>query len=690
MGDQPNRSQAFSPFNRRAAALAVLFCLWIAGLGARLFQLQITQYGEYLTRALRQQQRTIEVSPKRGILYDRNFHELAMSVSVDSVFAVPAEIPAAGTAAQLLGRVLGVDSSELLERIKGNRSFCWVKRKVDPLEAERVRALNLKGIYFQKENKRFYPKGELAAHVLGHVGLDENGLAGIELELDKQVRGRPGKLLIQADARQRWYGRAERPPDPGENVVLTLDEKIQFIAERELGAVVDATHSLNGIAIVMSPASGEILAMANRPTFDPNAYAAASPEAWMNRAIAAAFEPGSTFKLVTIAGALEERLTRPDEVIDCQMGSINVFGMTIRDHRPFGMLPVTRIISNSSDVGAIKLGLRLGDERMYRYMRALGFGAPTGVDLPGEARGLTKPPERWSKVSIGAISMGQEVGVTALQLLNAVSAIANGGRLVRPRIVRETFRRSPQQRIDGLLFAAARGGDPALRDGEGRQALSPETANEVRRMMREVVVDGTGKKAQINGWSSAGKTGTAQKLDPKTGTFSKTDLVASFVGFAPVNDPAVAIIVVLDSPRGEHHGGAVAAPVFARIAEQVLPYLEVPRDMPTRPQKNQPQIDAGQLIDFALPETAEVAAPPPAARPVAVGFAPPEATVLVDLDGALKVPDFRGKSARAVAEQAVSLGLEVELVGAGLARDQVPQPGATLSPGTRIAVYLSR
>jgi cell division protein FtsI (penicillin-binding protein 3) len=687
MGDQPNRSQLFSPFKRRAGALAVLLCLWIVGLGARLFQLQIAQYGEWLTRALRQRQRTIEVSPKRGILYDRNFRELAMSVSADSVFAVPADIPAPETAAQLLGRVLATDPSELLGRIQGSGHFCWIKRKVDPLEAERVRALNLKGIYFQKENKRFYPKGELAAHVLGYVGLDENGLAGIELELDKQVRGRPGKLLIQADARRRWYGRAERPPDPGENVVLTLDEKIQFIAERELGAVVDATRALTGTVIVLNPASGEILAMANRPTFDPNAYAEASPEAWMNRAIAAAFEPGSTFKLVTIAGALEERLTRPDEVIDCQMGSINVFGMTIRDHTPFGMLPVTRIMSNSSDVGAIKLGLRLGDERMYRYMRALGFGAPTGVGLPGEARGLTKPPERWSKVSIGAISMGQEVGVTALQLLNAVSAIANGGRLVRPRIVRETFRRSPQQRIDGLLFAASRAGDDS---GEGRQALSPETANEVRRMMREVVVDGTGKKAQLNGWSSAGKTGTAQKLDPKTGTFSKTDLVASFVGFAPVNNPAVAIVVVLDSPRGEHHGGAVAAPVFARIAEQVLAYLEVPRDIPTRSQKTQPQIDAGQLIDFAPPEAAEAAAPPPAPRPVAAGSSPSESTVLVDLDGALKVPDFRGKSARAVAEQAMSLGLEVELVGAGVARDQVPQPGATLSPGTRIAVYLSR
>jgi cell division protein FtsI (penicillin-binding protein 3) len=485
MGEQQRSSKVMSPFGRRALALAVMFALWIVGLNVRLFQLQIVRYGEFLTRAQRQQRRTIEVSPKRGVIYDRNFRELAMSASVDSIFAVPADIPAPETVADLLGRVLGIDPAELLARMKGSRSFCWVKRKVDPLEAERVRALNLKGIYFQKESKRFYPKGELAAHILGYVGLDENGLAGVEVMFDKQVRGRPGMLLIQADARRRWYGRSERPPDPGENVVLTLDEKIQFIAERELAAAVGATRALAGTVVVMVPGTGEVLAMANRPTFNPNAYAQAPAEAWMNRAISAAYEPGSTFKLVTIAAALEEHLTRPDEPIDCQMGSIEIFGHRIHDHKPFGMLTVTQVIANSSDVGAIKLGLRLGDERMYRYMRALGFGAPTGIGLPGEARGLTRPPERWSKISIGAISMGQEVGVTPMQLLTAVSAIANGGRLVAPRIVRETFHQSPARR-DGVLFAAPQGVGEAAADA--RQVLSPETANQVRNMMREAVV----------------------------------------------------------------------------------------------------------------------------------------------------------------------------------------------------------
>lgn len=684
-GDTQGAPNAVSSFPRRYKVLAAIFSLWMAAGATRLIQLQVFRYGEYLGRAQRQQQRTIEVSPKRGIIYDRNFRELAMSVSVDSIFAVPAEIPAPENTAALLARVLNIDAADLLARMKAGRSFCWVKRKVDNLEAERVRALNLKGIYFQKENKRFYPKRELAAHVLGYVGLDEIGLAGIELELDEGIRGRPGKMLIQTDARRRWYGRTERPPEAGQNVVLTIDEKIQYIAERELSAAMEATRAKAGMVIALNPNNGEVLAMANRPTYNPNTYAQAPPDAWMNRAVAAAYEPGSTFKVVTIASALEERLTRPDETIDCQMGAIQIAGHTIRDHKPFGTLTVSQVLSNSSDVGAIKLGLRLGNTRMYRYMQQFGFGAPTGVDLPGEARGLTRPPERWSKISIGAIAMGQEVGVTAMQLISALSVIANGGTLRRPVIVSQRFRQSPRQ-WPGLLFAASRNGE---RGPESRQVLSPETALELKRMMRQVVVAGTGKKAQLNGWSAAGKTGTAQKADPATGTYSRTDYVASFVGFAPVNSPAVSIIVMLDSPRGEHGGGAVCAPVFKRIAEQVLAYLEVPRDLPTLPEKDQPEVDVAQVTDFApQPELpAPSAATPPAFRiPMSP---PPEPTLVVDLEKAIVAPEFLGKSVRSVAEQALSLGLEVELLGTGVARQQAPPPGSRLAPGSKITVHFS-
>ena len=683
VADSRGASPTASSTPGRFPALIAIFTLWIGADVARLGQLQVLRHTELLGKAQRQQQRSIEVSPKRGVIYDRNLRELARSVSVDSVFAVPAHIPAPRNAAVLLAGVLKLNGGDLLARMKANRNFCWVKRKVDRLEAERVRALNLKGIYFQKENKRFYPKGELAAHVLGYVGLDEIGLAGIEFELDKKIRGRPGKLLIQTDARHRWYGRTERPPEVGQNLVLTIDEKIQYIVERELSAAMSATRAQAGIVAVLDPNDGQILALANRPTFNPNSYAQAPPEAWMNRTVAASFEPGSTFKVVTIAAALEERLTRPGEVIDCQMGSIQIARHTIRDHKPFGPLTVTRILGYSSGVGAIKLGLRLGNDRMYRYIRHFGFGTRTGVDLPGEARGLLKPPQRWSKISIGAISMGQEVGVTAVQLIAAISAVANGGTLYRPRIVQQHFRQLLRRR-PGLLFAALRPGEVGP---EGRQVLSPETALELKRMMQQVVLAGTGRKAQLDGWSAAGKTGTAQRTNPATGTYSRTDYVASFVGFAPVNEPAISMVVVLDSPRGHYHGGEVAAPVFRRIAEQVLSYLGVPRDLPVVPEKEPPKVEVAQVIDFA-PQRDLAATRTPAASGIPTAPAP-DSTVVLDLAAERVAPKFLGKSVREVAEQALSLGLEVELLGTGVARQQVPLPGSSLAPDNKVTVRFS-
>ena len=673
---------ASSPSGRYPALIAI-FIFWMAAGAVRLVQLQVVRHTEFLGKAQRQQQRTIEVSPKRGVIYDRNFRELARSVSVDSVFAVPTEIPAPENAASLLARVLGLKRGALLARMKANRNFCWVKRKVDRAEAERVRALNLRGIYFQKENKRFYPKRELAAHVLGYVGVDEVGLAGLEFGLDKAIRGRAGKLLIQTDARHRWYGRTERPPEVGQNVMLTLDEKIQYIVERELSAAMTATRARAGIVVVLDPSNGQVLALANRPTFNPNKYAQTSPAVWMNRAVAAAYEPGSTFKVVTIAAALEERLTRPGEVIDCQMGSIQIAGHTIRDHKPFGPLTVTRILAYSSAVGTAKLGLRLGKERMYRYIRKFGFGAPTGIGLPGEARGLLRPPERWSKISIGAISMGQEVGVTAVQLLTAISAVANGGTLYQPSIVQKQFRHSPRQQ-PALLFAALRPGTP---EPNGRRVVSPETALEVKRMMRQVVLVGTGRKAQLDGWSAGGKTGTAQKTDPATGSYSRTDYVASFVGFAPVNEPAITMVVILDSPRGHYHGGEVAAPVFKRIAEQVLSYLGVPRDLPILPETEQPQVDVTQVIDFAPQRSLATAD-----RDLASGIrraSKAGATVVLDVADRQVTPEFLGKSVRHVAEQALLLGLEVELRGTGVARQQVPPPGSPLAPDGKVMVRFS-
>src|SRR6185295_7035527 len=467
----------------------------------------------------------------------------------------------------LIARITKVDPRELLAKCQAARTFCWVARKADAETADRIRSLNLSGIHFQKESKRFYPKRDLAAQVLGYVGMDDEGLSGVERANDDELRGKPGRMLVSVDARRKWFGSVEKQPDPGENVVLTVDEKIQYIVERELEAAMQQTHAESGTIVVENPKTGEILALANRPTFNPNLAREITPQKLKDHAVSDVYEPGSTFKIVTVAAALEEKLTRPDEVFDCQMGSIVINGMRIRDHKAYGLLPVTGIIANSSDVGAIKIALRLGDERFYKYIRAFGFGQQTGIELPAETRGMTKPANRWSKVSIGAISMGQEIGVSAVQLAAMVSSIGNDGVLVAPRIVAGQL--DPQSAPQPIAFHPA----------NERRVISPLTAAQMRRMLQEVVLHGTGPKALLEGYSSAGKTGTAQKIDPSTGAYSHTKYVASFAGFAPVNNPAVTVAVILDSAQGLHQGGQIAAPVFQRITQHVLEYLHVPHDV---------------------------------------------------------------------------------------------------------------
>ncbi len=411
----------------------------------RLVYLQIFAYGSFEHRAQHQQQRTEEVAARRGIIYDRAGRELAMSVAVDSAFAVPTEIPDLASSLSLIARITKADPRELLAKCKAGHTFCWVARKADQETADRIRSLNLRGIYFQKESKRYYPKRDLAAQVLGYVGIDDEGLSGIEREYDEKLRGKPGRMLISVDARKKWFGSVEKQPDPGENMVLTIDQQIQYIAERELATAMEQTHALEtGTVIVENPHTGEILALANRPTFNPNVAREITSERLKDHAVSDIYEPGSTFKLVTLSAALDQHLTRPEEVFDCQMGSIVINGRRIHDWKPFGMLSVADILAHSSDVGAIKVALRLGDERLYKYIRAYGFGQQTGIELPGETRGMAKPLSKWSKVSIGAISMGQEIGVSPLQLAGMVSTIANDGVWVPSRIVAATT--APQGR----------------------------------------------------------------------------------------------------------------------------------------------------------------------------------------------------------------------------------------------------
>jgi len=412
---------------RRSLLLGGMITFWMVVAVARLYYLQVIQYVHFLSRAQRQQQRTVELAPQRGEIFDRQMRPLAMSIAVDSVFAVPTEIPDRRTVARLLGPVLGLDVVELEGHLNAFHSFCWVKRKASVEEAGRVRELNLKGIYFQKEMKRFYPKDDLAGGVLGYVGMDDDGLAGLEYGLNDEIRGRPGKILLAEDARRHSFRSVERAGTPGKNLILTLDETIQYIAEKALAAAVLKWHAAGGVVIVQDPNTGEILAMANAPALSPNSFDNNRPEDRVNRAVSWVYEPGSTFKLVTVSAALEEGLTYPAEVIDCQMGSITLAGHVIHDWKRFGALTAQQVLIHSSDVGSIKLGLRLGADRLYHYMRVYGFGNRTEIELPGEERGLLKPPDHWSGISIGEMSIGQEVGVTALQLVSAYSAMANGG-----------------------------------------------------------------------------------------------------------------------------------------------------------------------------------------------------------------------------------------------------------------------
>jgi cell division protein FtsI (penicillin-binding protein 3) len=714
--------------------------LWMGAISYRLVALQVVRYGEFTQRAARQQSRSVEVSAKRGVIYDRNGHELAMTINVDSVYAVPSEIPDQAMAANLMAKILNIDPQEMLAKIQSSRNFVWIARKVDNDISARIKGLSLKGVYFEKESKRYYPKNELASAVLGFVGTDDEGLGGIERSFDERMRGRAGKMLVSVDARQRSLGRVEKQPEQGESVVLTLDEKIQYIAERELERSMLETKAEAGTVIVQNPKTGEILALASRPTFNPNTFRKFPQQALKNRAVSDIYEPGSTFKILTIAAALEEKLTNPQEVIDCQMGSINIFGHTIHDHKPFGLLSVSQILQNSSDVGAIKLALRLGDNRFDQYIHAFGFGSQTGIELPGETRGLAKPASRWTKASIGAISMGQEVGVSGLQLVSMVSAIANDGVYVPPRIVA------------GTVTSKTTGQTVVFKPADSRRVISTMTAAQMKRMLEDTVLFGTGKKAILDGYTSAGKTGTAQKTDPATGTYHKWKHIASFAGFAPVNTPAVTISVMLDSPVGAHHGGDVAAPLWNRITQQVLAYLNVPHDADLKnPQRlmirakataddfsegspdrvsgemmsegddaglqpiaqmnaDQPQLipaversrmtpdqlERAKIINASFtpaPKQQRVVQSTPKApepQPQQATPAPTKGTVIMQVDNGPVTPSFIGKTVRAAMEEAQRNGVELDVVGTGVAKSQYPLAGERVPAGTRVTVRFSR
>ncbi|MGA8541465.1 MAG: penicillin-binding protein [Terriglobales bacterium] len=750
----PSTSSSGARF--RLYTLSGLLCLWLLIICVRLIYLQIFCYGDFERRAQHQQQRSFDLSPKRGVIYDRAGRELAMSIQVDSAFVVPSEAPDLANTISLVARITHDDPRVLLADCSLHKTFCWVARKADAEAIERIRSLNLQGVHFQKEPKRFYPKRDLAAQVLGYVGTDDQGLSGLERQFNQQLRGKPGKLMISVDARRRWFASVEKEPESGNSLVLTIDQNIQYIAERELERGMEETRAITGTAIVENPHTGEILALTNRPTFNPNIRKEIRNEALKDRAVSDVYEPGSTFKMVTISAGLEEKVTRPDEMFDCQMGSIVINGMRIHDSRPHGMLSVADIIADSSDVGAIKVALRLGDERFYKYIRAFGFGQQTGIELPSETRGLTKPVERWSKVSMASISMGQEIGISPLQLASLISTIANDGVRVAPRIVAGTI--SAGTAAAGAIPAQDTAQNTpqtiAFQPAAGTRVISSLTAAEMRQMLQGVVLHGTGRKALLEGYSSAGKTGTAQELDPATRAYSKTKYVASFAGFAPINDPQIAVVVILDSAVGLHQGGQVSAPVFERIAQQVLEYLHVPHDVQLPPNRQvllarrdvpeaaleegspdhlgasldmaedngtpvpaaaaKPGAIAAQVVPAALTEIesgreagrqADHSAPMTSMRadslPVSLPAAPSgnsaaeklpaSGTVVLDVEeGGIEVPSFLGKNLRVALEAAQDAGLDLDAIGSGVAREQSPLPGARVAAGSRVTVRFGR
>lgn len=582
----------------RIAAVLAIFFGWAALITGRLVWLQVIRHADWADRAQRQEERTFLVAPRRGILYDRDLRELAMTVTADSVYAVPSEIGTDALKQQTAAALAGVvhtdkedrftSEQQILARLRDSRNFAWVARKEPPATIDAVKALHLKGVYFQKEFKRFYPDQALAAQVLGYVGMDDDGLAGVEQEDEKDLHGTPGHMLTAVDARRHVLDSEERDPQPGENLVLTVDANIQFMAEQALEHNMERTGAANGTVVVQDPHTGQILALAIRPTFDPNYFRHTDPSLLRDHAVSDVYEPGSTFKLVTYSAAIDLGLATPDSMVDCKGGAIVVAGRTVHDApgHHLGVVTVKEALEESSDVGAIQMGLRMGKDNFYKYIHAYGFGQKTGIELPGETRGLVKPPSRWQPTTIGSIPMGQEIAVTPIQLAAMVSTIANGGTYLPPHVV---LQETADTKASGNLKPAVFHPEdelPATLPAGSHRVISEMTAAQMRQMMEGVVLFGTGKSAQLNGFSAAGKTGTAQKIDPKTHTYSKTKYVASFAGFTPVNNPAVTIVVVMDSPtKGSHYGAEASAPLFHELAQQILEYLGVPHDQDLKPEK---------------------------------------------------------------------------------------------------------
>jgi cell division protein FtsI (penicillin-binding protein 3) len=540
----------------------LIFFIFLLLCVGRLFFIQFFR-SDYLTAiAKKQHNQLVELEPRRGTIYDCNLKAQAFNMSMDSLYAVPNAIKNPEGVISQLQPILGVERNYLQDRLDRKKSFIWLARKLTPDKSEEIKKLNIKGLGFLKETKRIYPNSYLASHIIGFSGMDNVGLEGVEMSYNNYLKGAPGWAIFLRDARLKKLDIWEKmvAAQDGLDLVLTIDEVIQYIAERELERAYKTFHAKGASIVVMDPHTGRILAMANRPTYDLNDHAHVSKDSIRNRAICDLFEPGSVFKIVTASAAFEEKKVTEEDVFFCENGAYQVGGRTLHDHTAHGNLTFRQVIEESSNIGTVKVAMLLGPDTLYRYIKGFGFGSKLGVDLSGEISGMLSPVRLWSKTSITAVPIGQEVGVTALQLASAISVIANGGQLMKPYVIDSV------RDVQGRLVKQNK---PVLI----RKVISVDTAMRIKKILTGVIEEGTGKLGKVLGFSAAGKTGTAQKLEPN-GSYSHNKFVASFIGFCPAEDPLITVVVTVDEPHPYYYGGVVAAPVFQKVAGDVIRYLK--------------------------------------------------------------------------------------------------------------------
>ena len=633
----------------RLVSVLIFFLVLFIALFSRAFQLQVLSGEKLKNLAQRQHMATLQLQPERGMIYDRNGEKLAVSVLADSVCADPTRIADPVRASQQIAGILNLDKQVVMKKILEPKNFCWLARRISPDQAANVDNAEIEGIFLVKEPKRFYPNGQLAAHLLGFAGADANGLEGLENKYDDILKGKPEKLAWARDAKGKKIflrvGNNEAKKDESVNLVLTIDSRIQYLVETHLKEAVVSKGAKGGIAIVMDPKTGEILAMANEVGFNPNNINGLTPEKWRNRAITDYFDPGSTFKPFLVAGALEEKTVRESEKFYCEDGNYAVANRVIHEanRKRHGQLSVRDILKYSSNIGAVKIAQKLGKEKFYQYIDSFGFGMKTGIDLPGESPGLVRPVKKWTKVDTATIAFGQGVSVTAIQMIAAMSAIANGGVLMKPYILRSV---TDKNNIPIKMY------NPTV----VRKVVSVETAKRMTNMLTEVVgsADGTGKNANIVNVAVAGKTGTSQKFDFSRGVYSSEKVRTSFMGFFPADNPQVAILVILDEPQRDKWGGVAAAPVFKSIGEQILNCFKTNiRETPIFEQgkPNKVQLISAQETIFARS---------------------------VDNNDESAVPDFHGLTIRDAMKKAKARSIELKVSGNGWAVRQYPPAGVVL------------